>query len=223
MDNETKITYYGQSLFVIESQSSIKIGIDPYGKFTRPVLPSLTADIVLITHNHPDHANISLFKDSPTVIKVPGITNVKGIDIEGIPTYHDNLRGFLRGKNIIFKFEVDGIVFAHLGDIGLIPAEEVINKLLNVDVLMIPIGGTFTIDYKKAYEIINEFDPKVVIPMHYREKDSKIKILDNLDNFLNLVKDYKMMGHTYKMMDHSVSIKKDDLPVNTEIWVLKSS
>ena len=81
---------------------------------------------------------------------------------------------------------------------------------------MIPVGGTITIDYKKTYDIINEFNPKVVIPMHYREKDSKIKILDNLDNFLNLVKDYKMM-------DHSVSIKKDDLPVNTEVWVLKSS
>ena len=81
---------------------------------------------------------------------------------------------------------------------------------------MIPVGGKFTIDYKKAYEIINEFAPKVVIPMHYREKDSKIKILDNLDNFLNLVKDYKMM-------DHIVSIKKDNLPVNAEVWVLKSS
>ena len=216
MDSETKITYYGQSLFVIESQSGIKIGIDPYNKFTRANLPSLTSDIVLITHNHPDHANISLFKDSPTVIKVPGIASVKGIDIEGISTYHDNLRGFLRGKNIIFKFEVDGIVFAHLGDLGHIPAYEVINKLLNVDILMIPIGGTFTIDYKRAYEIINEFAPKVVIPMHYRQKDSKIKILDSLDNFLGLVKDYKMM-------DHSVSIKKDNLPKSTEIWVLKSS
>jgi len=216
LDNETKITYYGQSLFVIESQSSIKIGIDPYNKFTRPNLPSLVADIVLITHNHPDHANISLFKDGPTVIKGPGITNVKGIDIEGISTYHDNLRGFLRGKNLIFKFEVDGIVFAHLGDLGQKPADEVINKLLNVNVLMIPVGGTFTINYKKAYEIINDFNPKVVIPMHYREKDSKVKILDNLDNFLNLVKDYKMM-------DHTVSIKKDNLPVNTEVWVLKSS
>ena len=108
MNNETKITYYGQSLFVIESQSSIKIGIDPYNKFTRPNLPSLAADIVLITHNHPDHANISLFKDSPTVIKVPGITNVKGIDIEGIPTYHDNLRVFFsivhRNYNFWIKF-----------------------------------------------------------------------------------------------------------------------
>jgi L-ascorbate metabolism protein UlaG (beta-lactamase superfamily) len=213
---ETKITYYGQSLFVIESQSGIKIGIDPYNKFIRPNLPNLVADIVLITHNHPDHANISLFQDSPTVIRVPGIVSVKGIDIEGISTYHDNLRGFLRGKNIIFKFEVDGIVFAHLGGLGHIPADEVINKLLNVDVLMIPVGGTFTIDYKKAYEIIGNFNPKVVIPMHYREKDSKIKILDNLDNFLNLVKDYKRI-------DHFVSIKKDNLPENTEVWVLKSS
>lgn len=76
---------------------------------------------------------------------------------------------------------------------------------------MIPVGGTITIDYKKTYDIINEFNPKVVIPMHYREKDSKIKILDNLDNFLDLVKDYKIMNNI-------VSIKKDYLPENTEVW-----
>ena len=72
MDNETKITYYGQSLFVIESQSSIKIGIDPYNKLTREKLPDLTADIVLISHNHPDHSNISLFKDNPIKDIPPG-------------------------------------------------------------------------------------------------------------------------------------------------------
>jgi L-ascorbate metabolism protein UlaG (beta-lactamase superfamily) len=214
MNNKVEITYYGQSLFVVESASGIQIGIDPYNKFTKPNLPDVTADIVLITHSHPDHSNVSLFKGSPEVLKSPGITNLKGINIEGIQVYHDNLKGFLRGKNIIFKFEVDDIVFAHLGDIGHIPSDDVINKLLDVDVLMIPVGGAFTIDYKKAYEIINNFNPKVVIPMHYREQNSKIKFLDTIDNFLSLVNDYKML-------EHSVSISKDKLPENTEVWVLK--
>ena len=216
MENETKITYYGHSLFVIESQSGIRIAIDPYSKFTRPNLPSLTADIVLITHNHPDHSNISLFKGNPVVIKSPGITKIKGIDIEGMLSYHDSLKGFLRGKNIIFKFEVDGIIFAHLGDIGQKPSYELINKLLDVNVLMIPIGGKFTINYEKAYEIIVEFDSKIIIPMHYREEDSKIKILDSLDNFLGLVKDYKTVNNV-------VSINKDHLPESSEIWVMQSS
>ncbi len=215
MENETKITYYGQSLFVLESATGIKIGIDPYNKFTRPDLPDVLAEIVLVTHKHPDHSNVSLFKDDPSVIKSPGTANARGITIEGFLTNHDNFRGLLRGKNIIFKFEVDGIVFAHMGDIGQVPPDEIINKLLNTDVLMIPIGGIFTIDYKKAYEIITSFNPKIVIPMHYREKDSKLKILDTLDNFLDLAKDHKTMGH-------SVSIKKDDLPKKTEIWVMKS-
>ncbi|MHB1376292.1 MAG: MBL fold metallo-hydrolase [Candidatus Humimicrobiaceae bacterium] len=101
MNNELEITYYGQSFFVIESANSIKIGIDPYNKLMRSSLPDLTADIVLVTHKHPGHANISLFKGNPEVLRSPGIANLKGINIEGIKVYHDNLKGFLRGKNII--------------------------------------------------------------------------------------------------------------------------
>jgi L-ascorbate metabolism protein UlaG (beta-lactamase superfamily) len=216
MNNELEISYYGQSLFVIESASGTKIGIDPYNKFTRSSLPDLIADIVLITHKHPDHANVSLFKGNPEVLRSPGIANLKGINIEGIQVYHDNLKGFLRGKNIIFKFEVDGVVFAHLGDIGHTPSDAVINKLLDVDVLMIPIGGVFTIGYKKAYEIINNFNPKIVIPMHYKEQNPKIKLLDTIDNFLSLIKNYRML-------DSTVKISKDKLPENTEVWILKSS
>ncbi|MCL4385509.1 MAG: MBL fold metallo-hydrolase [Actinobacteria bacterium] len=214
MNGDIEVSYYGQSLFVIKSSSNIKIGIDPYNKFVKPDLPDITVDIALITHNHPDHSNISLFKGNPTVIKKPGLYYINNINIEGIQVFHDNLKGFLRGKNIVFKFEVDSIIFAHLGDIGHIPSDIVINKLLDVDILMIPVGGKFTIDYKKASEIISNFNPRIVIPMHYRTKDSKFKFPDTIDNFLSLYPDYKNMENT-------VRINKENLPEKTEIWVLK--
>jgi len=212
MNEKTRITYYGQSLFVIESSKGIKIGIDPYNRLFIAKLPDIEADIVLVTHNHPDHSNISLFKGNPKVIKTIGNYSVKGISIEGLPSRHR----FLRGKNIIFKIIVDNIVFCHLGDLGYIHEDDLLNKLKDTDILFIPIGGTFTIDYKKAHEIMGNINPSVSIPMHYRGKNSRIRFLDTIDNFLSLAK-------VYKLKDKTIILSKDDLPEKSEIWVLRSS
>ncbi len=216
MNKKTKITYYSQSLFVIESTNSIKIGIDPYNKLFRAKLPDIKVDIGLVTHSHPDHSNVSLFKGNPEVIKTIGTKIIKGVNFEGLPSYHDSHRGFIRGKNIIFKFEVDDITFCHLGDLGYIPDDDFLNLLKDVNILFVPIGGTFTIDYKKAYKIIKKINPSIAIPMHYRETTSRIRLLDTLDNFLSMIKNYKLMENT-------ISLTKNDLPKNTEIWILKSS
>ena len=214
MVKKTKITYYGQSLFLIESSDNIKIGIDPYNKLFRAKLPSIKADIALITHRHPDHSNISLFNGNPEVIKTVGTKVVKGISIEGLPSYH-GLRKFFRFKNIIFKIKVDDIIFCHLGDLGLIPDDDILNKLKDIDILFIPIGGTFTINYKIAYELIKIITPSIAIPMHYTEKSSRIKLLDKIDNFLTMFKDYKVI-------DSTISLRKDDLPKNSELWILEA-
>jgi len=189
VSEKTRVTYYGQSLFVIESSKGIKLGIDPYNRLFIAKLPDIEADIVLVTHNHPDHSNISLFKGNPKV---------------------------LRGKNIIFKIIVDNIVFCHLGDLGYIHEDDLLNKLKDTDILFIPIGGTFTIDYKKAHEIMGNINPSVSIPMHYRGKNSRIRFLDTIDNFLSLAK-------VYKLKDKTIILSKDDLPEKSEIWVLRSS
>ena len=215
MTKETKITYCGHSLFVIESINGTKIGFDPYNEQVKSNLPHIEADIILVSHSHFDHSNFSLFKGRPTVTDQPGKTTIAGINIEGISVYHDESKGSVRGKNIIFKVEVDGIKFAHLGDLGHIPGDEIISQLLGTNILMIPVGGIFTIDFKKAFEVIKKIKPSVAIPMHFKERHTKINI-NTIDNFLDLSKDYKVMEHT-------ISINKDSLPKNIEIWVLKSS
>ncbi len=214
MVKKTKITYYGQSLFLIESSDNIKIGIDPYNKLFRAKLPNIKADIALVTHHHPDHSNISLLKGNPEVIKTMGTKVVKGIIIEGLPSHH-GLRKFFRFKNIIFKINVDNIIFCHLGDLGYIPDDDILNKLKDIDILFIPIGGTFTINYKIAYELIKIITPSIAIPMHYTEKFSRIKVLDKIDNFLTMFKDYKVI-------DSTTSLRKDNLPKNSELWILEA-
>lgn len=215
MAEQTKITFWGHAMFLIESSKGTKIGTDPYDQQVKSKLPDVSADIVLVSHGHFDHSNVSLFKGNPKVFKTTGKTSFEDINIEGIPTYHDEAKGSKRGKNIIFKFEVDGIKFAHLGDLGHLLNEEQINSLKDVDILMIPFGGIFTIDANQALKIISDMKPKVAIPMHYKEEDTKIGV-NTLDSFIGKIKNFKEMGHT-------ILVNRAELPKDTEVWVLKSS
>jgi len=215
MTEPTKITFFGHSMFLIESSGGVKIGMDPYNQQVKDQLPDVRADIVFISHKHFDHANISLFKGKPTIIDKPEKINIKGIDIQGLKTYHDQSMGSQRGSNIIFKFKVDDINFAHMGDLGHMLSTEQCDQLEGVNILMLPIGGIYTIDSKSAHEIIATLKPQIAIPMHYKEKDTKIGV-DTFDAFLRETAKYEPMGHT-------ANITKDQLPKSTEIWVLKSS
>ncbi|MBC7333169.1 MAG: MBL fold metallo-hydrolase [Actinobacteria bacterium] len=215
MVEKTKITFWGHAMFVIESARGTKIGTDPYDQQVKSRLPDVSADVVLVSHGHFDHSNISLFKGNPKVIRQAGKTSFEDINIEGVPAYHDEAKGLKRGENIIFKFEVDGIKFAHLGDLGHLPDERQVNSLKDVDILLIPVGGIYTIDASQALKIINDIKPKVAIPMHYKEEDTKIGV-NTLDYFIGKVKNFKEVGHT-------VEVSKDELPQETEIWILSST
>jgi len=145
---------------------------------------------------------------------MPGHFEINGIKIEGIPSYHDTQEGQLRGANIIFKFMVDEIVFAHMGDLGHIPDESTFDKLKGIDILMIPVGGIYTINANDATEITRKIKPSIVIPMHYKETDSKLEV-DTVDTFLG-------KWDTYKKGGHSSRISKDTLPDKTEVQVMDS-
>lgn len=215
MAENTKITFFGHAMFLIESSSGTKIGIDPYNEQVKSNLPDVSADVVLVSHGHFDHANTSLFKGNPRIIESLEKTTVNNISIEGMLCYHDEVKGAKRGENIMFKFEVDGIKFAHLGDLGHIPNDDQINWLKDVDILLLPVGGVYTINADSALKIINKIQPPVAIPMHYREKDTKVDV-NTIDNFIGKIKNFRELGHT-------ITVNKNSLPENTEIWILKSS
>lgn len=165
-----KIKYLGHASFLITTDSGVKIVTDPYTPNERIKLaePSETADIVTMSHCHGDHSNIACVKGNPQGIMGPGKWNIKGIEIQGIPTFHDNVGGQRSGPNTIYCFTADGLKVCHLGDLGHMLDASQIAAMGKVDVLLTPMGGNYTMDAVTATKLMNELKPAVTVPMHYR-------------------------------------------------------
>lgn len=185
-----QIIWHGHSLFQIttnpQKNSQVKIVIDPFDKTIGLRAPKLEADILLITHQHNDHNNIKAVSGNPFLIEGPGEYDVKDIFIQGIPSFHDNSQGKERGGNTIYVIESEGLRICHLGDLGQNElTEEQLEKISEVHILMIPVGGNYTISAKEAPKIMTQLEPRITIPMHYAVPGLKIK-LDSLNEFLKL-------------------------------------
>ncbi len=182
-----KISYFGHSCFFIEgNKTSLLIDpFDPEKLFGNPTFPEIKPDIVLTTCNSFDHNFAQKFYESGSFpISEAGEFEVRGVIISGIQSFCDAKNGEERGENIIFTFEIDDVKFAHLGDLGHEISVKSIEELQGIDVLFIPVGGNgYTIDAKKALDVIENISPKIIIPMHYKENGKNI-ILDDLLVFL---------------------------------------
>ena len=214
-----KITWSGQSCFQIavsnSKDHSAQIVIDPFDEKIGLKVPNLSADILLITHDHPDHNNQKAVKGDPFLIDGPGEYEAKGVFIKGISSFHDNEQGKVRGRNTIYTMEAEDLRFCHLGDFGQNQlTDEQVEEIGNIDVLMIPIGGEFTISSQEATKIVSQIGPRVVIPMHYNIPHLKIK-LDGVEKFL------KTMGKPSVVPQEKLQIKSSALSKDgTEVMVL---
>lgn len=204
------IQYYGHSCFKITTkpagrgQEDVNAFIDPFDKSIGLRPPQGQADIVLVTHNHPGHNNVEALKGSPVVVDIPGEYSIKGINIVGIPSYHDANLGQDRGRNNIYLIETEDIRICHLGDLGTDLNEKQLEEIDGVDILMIPIGGIYTIDAKKAIDIIKKLEPKMIIPMHYKMNGSTFEGADEKE-FCN------ELGNCAATKTFKLNIKKKDL------------
>lgn len=150
--------------------------------------PKLAADIVLVSHGHDDHNNVAGVSGDPYVVDVPGEYESHGVMIEGLPTFHDEHEGADRGRNIVFSFRLDGFHLVHLGDLGHQLDDATVEKLGDVDVLFIPVGGQYTINAKGAAEVVKKLQPRLTVPMHYDLPGLTLsKKLDGVDKFLKEV------------------------------------
>jgi L-ascorbate metabolism protein UlaG (beta-lactamase superfamily) len=191
-----KLTWYGQACFLLETAAGTRIVMDPIPKGIGYELPQgLKADVVTISHEHYDHNNVGFVTGKPRVIR--GLTadkkgwtrvdeKVKDVAIRTVGVYHDGERGAKRGLDTVFIFEVGGVRIAHLGDLGHVLNDDQLAAIGAVDVLLVPVGGTFTIDSLQATRVVEQLRPRLmVVPMHYKTDASTIKELEPLAPFVD--------------------------------------
>ncbi len=187
-----KITWLGHSSFLLEESTGTKVVTDPYNNYVGYDMPSVNADIVTVSHSHKDHCDLERVGGDPTVLNRAGAYELDGVHILAQKSHHDNNKGADRGDNLIFRFRMDGVDICHMGDIGEDCNTILVERLMPVNILFIPVGGTYTIDAEEAKEYVDRIMPDVVIPMHYKTKDCEFDI-DKVNKFLNLFDDEQII------------------------------
>ena len=196
-----KIRWYGHSCFQLTNDAGVRIITDPCDPSTGYKLEGLQADILTISHGHHDHNYIQAVTGNPQIIDKAGTYDAFDVRITGIPSFHDDVMGKKRGTNIIFKFETDNLSIVHAGDLGFFD-EHLVKAIGKTDVLLVPIGGIFTIDAKQARELANCLKARVVIPMHYKTPLLTFELAE-LTEFIKNAKDCSI--HDLKQSEATVS------------------
>lgn len=162
-------TCIGHAKFLIELENGLRIVTDPYDASCGYPVTSVPADVVLVSHGHHDHSAVETIPGQPRVISEAGTHDAPdGVSIVAVEAFHDDARGTKRGKTLLFSVRTEGLNVVHLGDLGHLPTAEQCAALGDADVLMIPVGGHYTIDAAQAKEAARLLHARIVLPMHYR-------------------------------------------------------
>jgi len=217
-----KLVYYGHAAFVLESNGT-SILIDPFNDQVGYPVPDVRPTAVVVSHEHGDHSYVQMAKGSPKVIR--GLRDggkewadvrerVGPVAISTLRTYHDATQGSERGKNAAFLFDAEGLRVMHAGDLGHTLSPEQVRGAGRVDVLMIPVGGHYTIGPKDADAVISQLRPRIVIPMHFKTEVNMDWPIATPDEFLKGKPRVKQAGKT-------ATLTAAVLPAEPEIWVLR--
>jgi len=212
------IRWHGHACFEVIDSKGFSIVIDPHDGGSIGIRPPNTkADAVLITHDHFDHNAYHVVLKSGGVVHDMrlGEFEVAGHRVMGVKAFHDKSRGRRRGEVVMYRLNVDGVNILHVGDLGHIPPDDELSKLMPVDVLMVPVGGTFTIDSREAVELAEKLDAKVVIPMHYWIHGINLPLAP-LSDFLKLI--------TWKVIElggNEWRIERYEIPAERTVVIFK--
>ena len=211
-----KIRWYGHAAFGLTFSSGVRIIIDPYesgGPISHAPITD-QADGVLVSHDHGDHSGTASVKGPFTEVRSEGSVDLKGVKVLALPTYHDTSQGRQRGKNLMFIIEADGLKVVHAGDLGHLLDRDALARIGKADVLMLPVGGTYTITAAEAGKVVEAIKPAITLPMHF--KTEKVAFP------LTPVEDFTKGKDGVRKMDVSeIEVTSGSLPQEPEIILLQ--
>ncbi|NLL52748.1 MAG: MBL fold metallo-hydrolase [Peptococcaceae bacterium] len=207
------IRWLGHSCFLFTAQNGLRVLTDPYDDSVGYPVPRKETDIVTVSHHHHDHDSVQVLPGKPQIVDTEGLHNISGLEIQGFPTFHDEVQGAKRGNNTLFAFTMDGVRVIHLGDLGHLLSADLLAQIGRVDLVCVPIGGFYTIDAQQAYQVVQLLKPKLVLPMHYKLDDRNSYPIEGIDRFLG----YFDKSKRAKTLD----ISPASLPQDMEVVVLE--
>lgn len=175
------IRWLGHSAFLITTGAGVSVLTDPYDPYVGCRMPSAAPDIVTVSHDHEDHNCLEAVSGSPCVLRGGDVYDKGGLSVSSVHTFHDSEKGRLRGDNFAFVFKADGLTLCHMGDVGEFVPE--LFRPIDIDVLMLPVGGKYTVDGNTAYRYVEQLKPSLVLPMHFKTPYCNFAI-DGADVFL---------------------------------------
>jgi L-ascorbate metabolism protein UlaG (beta-lactamase superfamily) len=208
-----RVSWLGHAMFLLEDGGGHRLVTDPYADYVGYPLPDVSADIVLVSHDHADHAHVDLVKGDPLVLRDPSPHQAAGMRIEGFATHHDDRGGAERGANTIFRWEMQGIDFVHLGDLGHPLDAATAQALAGAHVVFVPVGGFFTLEPDLAVEVVRELSPNIAIPMHFRNDACSFPI-ETEEPFVSRFDRVERVGKA------PVYLSPDDMPEATLVLVM---
>lgn len=217
------ITYLGHSAFKIKGKRGTVV-TDPFDQYVGFSLPSTSADMVIISHDHPDHAARSAVsgtarREKPFIIDQPGEYEIGGISVFGVPSFHDESKGSERGKNTIFTLYLDEMRVCHLGDLGHELTADLVEQIGPVDILLCPVGGVYSLDPEKAVKVVRSLEPSIVIPMHFKTAEHDQTVFGEMQP----VEAFLQAMSVEVKPEAKLDIEKSSLPEETEVVVLVRS
>lgn len=216
------LKWLGHAAFLLVSDEGLRIVTDPFGKDVPYPAIDVTADVVTVSHQHFDHNASGLVKGNPIVLegvvsKGAGVARIDRVirdtRFRTVSSFHDAEHGTRRGPNAVFVIADASTTVCHLGDLGHVPDDEKVREIGPVDVLLVPVGGHYTIGPEEAWAVVSRLKPRVVIPMHYRTRYAESWPIAAVDEFIRGRPGVK------KLESSEVAIDRQSLPDATEVVV----
>jgi len=216
------LRWFGHAFFLVTSSDGVRVAMDPFGDIGYPA-PEVAADVVTVSHEHGDHNGVDRLAGSPAILRglQPGgrdwnsiSYDMRDVRITALPAYHDNVEGRNRGLNSIFIVETGGLRLAHLSDIGHTLSEATLEAMGPIDILLVPVGGRFSIDGSQAREIMASLQPRITVPIHYKTPVTANWPIEDESAFLAGLENVKRLDAL------AVSVTPETLPAQPEVWVM---